>query len=136
MWPLSSFQTQAIDRGIFRDRERGRLRASLQYRPSSACRNNSPRSIQAGAALLASSLGLDSVLGRCRIAQVMPPRNKIFVSYSHKDRRMFEEFSTMLAPALQNGRIDLWSDQAIPPVGNGLKQFERRLHRLVLPYCS
>ena len=63
MWPLSSVQTQTIDRGILRDRQRGRLGASLQHRPVSACRNYSPRSIQTGAALLASSLGPDSVLG-------------------------------------------------------------------------
>jgi putative SOS response-associated peptidase YedK len=46
VWPLSSVQTQAIDRGILRDRQRGRLGASLQHRPVAACRNYSPGSIQ------------------------------------------------------------------------------------------
>ena len=50
----------------FETDQRGRLGASLQHRPVAACRNYSPRSIQARAALLASSLGPDSVLGHRR----------------------------------------------------------------------
>jgi len=45
----------------------------------------------------------------------MPARNKIFVSYSHKDARLFEEFKTMLAPAIQTDLVDLWDDQKIRP---------------------
>lgn len=37
----------------------------------------------------------------------------VFVSYSHKDKRLFDEFRTMLAPALRNGTLDLWSDVRI-----------------------
>lgn len=42
-------------------------------------------------------------------------RDKIFVSYSHKDKTQFEEFNRMLAPALRNGAIDVWDDTRIRP---------------------
>jgi len=45
----------------------------------------------------------------------MPTRNRIFVSYSHKDGKLFEEFKTMLAPAIRSGLVDLWDDRKIPP---------------------
>lgn len=45
----------------------------------------------------------------------MSARNKMFVSYSHKDRNLFKEFKTMLAPAIQKGIVDLWDDQKIQP---------------------
>jgi predicted DCC family thiol-disulfide oxidoreductase YuxK len=37
----------------------------------------------------------------------------VFVSYSHKDKRLFDEFRTMLAPAVRNGTLDIWSDARI-----------------------
>jgi tetratricopeptide (TPR) repeat protein len=40
-------------------------------------------------------------------------RNKVFVSYSHKDKKLFEEFKTMLAPAIRNGAVDIWDDKRI-----------------------
>jgi internalin A len=40
-------------------------------------------------------------------------RSRVFVSYSHKDHRLFGDFKTMLAPAIQRGLIDLWSDKDI-----------------------
>jgi hypothetical protein len=42
-------------------------------------------------------------------------RSKVFISYSHKDKRLFEEFKTMLAPAIRKGIVDLWDDQRIAP---------------------
>jgi len=42
-------------------------------------------------------------------------RNKVFVSYSHKDQNRFEEFKTMMAPAIQKGIVDLWDDTKIQP---------------------
>lgn len=42
-------------------------------------------------------------------------RDKVFVSYSHKDKRLFEEFTTMLAPAIQKGVVALWDDTKIQP---------------------
>ena len=45
----------------------------------------------------------------------MPSRDKIFVSYSHKDRKLFHEFKTMIAPAIQQDLLDFWDDERIPP---------------------
>ncbi|HEV7484361.1 MAG TPA: toll/interleukin-1 receptor domain-containing protein [Thermoanaerobaculia bacterium] len=44
-----------------------------------------------------------------------PKRDKIFISYSHKDKKLFEEFETMLAPAIRKGSVDIWNDQKIAP---------------------
>src|SRR5215468_3219283 len=43
----------------------------------------------------------------------MPIRNKIFVSYSHKDSKLFEEFEAMLAPVIKKGLVNLWNDRKI-----------------------
>lgn len=42
-------------------------------------------------------------------------RDKVFVSYSHKDKKLFEEFKTMLAPAIRDGVVDVWDDKRIAP---------------------
>jgi hypothetical protein len=57
----------------------------------------------------------------------MPTRDKIFVSYSHKDARLVEEFQTMLAPALQKGLVDLWVDTKIPPGAKWQEEIEKGL---------
>jgi hypothetical protein len=44
-----------------------------------------------------------------------PTRDTVFISYSHKDKKLFEEFKTMLAPAIQKGVVDLWDDTKIGP---------------------
>ena len=40
-------------------------------------------------------------------------REKAFISYSHKDKRQFGEFKTMLAPAIRNGVVEIWDDTKI-----------------------
>ncbi|MFN0061367.1 MAG: TIR domain-containing protein, partial [Myxococcaceae bacterium] len=42
-------------------------------------------------------------------------RDKVFVSYSHKDKKLFEEFKTMLAPAIRDATVDLWDNTRINP---------------------
>jgi hypothetical protein len=42
-------------------------------------------------------------------------RDKVFVSYSHKDEKWFGELKTMLDPAIRNGVVDLWDDTRILP---------------------
>ena len=44
-----------------------------------------------------------------------PTRNKIFFSYSRKDRRWLEEFQVMLTPLVRNQVISTWDDSKIGP---------------------
>jgi hypothetical protein len=45
--------------------------------------------------------------------RIRHPREGIFVSYSHKDKKLFNEFNTMMAPAIQKGVVDIWDDTKI-----------------------
>jgi hypothetical protein len=57
----------------------------------------------------------------------MPIRSKIFVSYSHRDRKLFEEFQTMMAPAIQQDLVDLWNDQKIQPGAQWKDEIQKAL---------
>jgi hypothetical protein len=57
----------------------------------------------------------------------MTTGNNIFISYSHKDRKLFEEFNTMLAPAVMGGRLDVWHDQQLPPGARWKEEIEKAL---------
>lgn len=54
-------------------------------------------------------------------------RNRIFISYSHRDRRLFEEFKVMLAPAIRRGIVDLWDDGMISPGAKWRDEIQRAL---------
>ena len=42
-------------------------------------------------------------------------RERVFISYSHKDQKTFDELTTMLSPAIRAGLIDVWDDTKIDP---------------------
>jgi len=46
------------------------------------------------------------------------------VSYSHKDKKLFEEFNTMLSPAKRDGIVDVWDDKRIEPGAKWKDQIE------------
>lgn len=41
-------------------------------------------------------------------------RDKIFISYSHKDKKIFQELQTILKPLVSNNLIVVWDDLKIP----------------------
>ncbi len=45
----------------------------------------------------------------------MPNRNRIFISYSHKDRDWLHKFIEILSPDIRNDRLDSWDDRDIQP---------------------
>lgn len=54
-------------------------------------------------------------------------RDRVFVSYSHKDRDWLERFSSVLAPDIRNGRVDYWDDRDLVP---GDSWYERILESI------
>lgn len=45
----------------------------------------------------------------------MRNREKIFVSYSHRDKQWLNDFQTFVKPLIRSGTLDIWSDEQIAP---------------------
>ena len=43
----------------------------------------------------------------------IPTRDKVFISYSHKDRIWLDRLKTALTPTIDAGKLDLWDDTRI-----------------------
>jgi hypothetical protein len=54
-------------------------------------------------------------------------RKRVFISYSHKDKKLFNEFKTMLAPAIRKGIADIWDDERIAPGTKWKEEIETAL---------
>jgi tetratricopeptide (TPR) repeat protein len=42
-------------------------------------------------------------------------RDRVFVSYSHKDKEWLDKFRDILGPDIRNGRVDYWDDRELQP---------------------
>ena len=56
-----------------------------------------------------------------------PSGNRVFISYSHKDRHYLEALRTHLAPYIRNKTIEVWDDTQIPPGAQWRDEIEREL---------
>jgi hypothetical protein len=56
-----------------------------------------------------------------------PPRDQVFISYSHKDKKWLEKFQTMLKPLVRNRTISVWDDTTIPVGGKWKEQIDGAL---------
>ncbi len=54
-------------------------------------------------------------------------RDKVFISYSHKDKKFLDELLAHLKPLERDDRISAWSDQQIQPGSQWLEQIQKAL---------
>ena len=55
------------------------------------------------------------------------PRDQVFISYSHKDKRWRDDLDTHLKPYLRGGSIVSWSDQQIAPGSKWFREIQSAL---------
>ncbi len=59
-------------------------------------------------------------------------RDKVFVCYSHKDRRWLDELSVLLAPFEREGRVVPWDDTKLNPGG----RWDAEIRQALLEACT
>src|SRR5215203_1702603 len=53
--------------------------------------------------------------------------NRVFVSYSHHDKKWRDQLNTLLAPAVDSDELEFWHDGLIPPGADWHETLERAL---------
>ncbi len=56
-----------------------------------------------------------------------PPRNKVFISYSHRDKQWLERLQVHLKPLERAGVVDPWDDTRIAPGSNWQEEIRQAL---------
>ena len=57
----------------------------------------------------------------------LSPREHIFISYCHKDRKWFDKLYTVLAPLVRQENIQIWADTQIAPGSNWYDEIKKAL---------
>ena len=55
------------------------------------------------------------------------PRDQVFISYSHQDKRWHDDLRVHLKPYLRGGSIVSWSDQQIAPGSEWFREIQSAL---------
>jgi internalin A len=56
-------------------------------------------------------------------------RDQVFISYSHKDKKLLEELLTHLKPYLRSGSVTAWSDRQIASGSQWLEEIQAALSK-------
>ena len=54
-------------------------------------------------------------------------KDRVFISYSHKDHKFRAELETHLKPYLRKGNFSIWSDQQIQPGSQWFEEIQAAL---------
>lgn len=105
----------AIDRAIaYRTRMEQYIRTNLG---SSAPTTQSDSTVS-------TNLASDKVQNENVGETVLSRRDKVFISYSHKDKKFLDELLAHLKPLERTGRVSTWSDQQIIPGSQWAEEIE------------
>ena len=57
------------------------------------------------------------------------PKKGVFISYSHKDKKFFDDLLTHLKPIERSGQLTAWSDKQIEPGSKWFDEIQKAISR-------